>query len=318
MKQQMLKAVPGVIALAMTLYTLIGCRHTTGKSSSAQPISRAGIPVDSAPGPNNFQIVVHGGALTAVNATSIEVISPWDENHQVVIGDKSTPAVPARYGSCNITIEIELQNLTGAHGSPNPNPAFDRVKFVQPAWRRMGSPQNYLVILKVNALPVSIEPEKETARGKLLARFTNDPGGVPVPEGQLVSFNPPGPNGVVVKRTETRNCDNPKDDTRKETIETPKGNTYFVGVGLPAEFPGASAEHGKDFYNKKLLCEVYGSCGAVPDEKKIISTAHEHELTHARHQWPAPHIVHAAFTNTSLTMLATENCSIPTVLVTRQ
>lgn len=316
MKQPMLKAVLSVMALAMTLYTLTGCRHTTGNSSSAQPISnpRNGSSITLAPKPGPITVKAHGGMIIVRTATGIEILSPWDGAH--IMDDGNGLDVPARDGSCNVTIEIEIQGLASPKDSTI-DVAFNDVRVRMPGWRRMGDIPKYFVIVKLASWPASIRPEQDAPSGRALVSFEKDPGNpAPEPEGAILTFDSPDQDNVTVKRTQTRNCDNPQNNTRTETVEKLKGNTLFLGIGLPYGFSGDKENHAKEYFNGKLLCEAYGSCNAVPKERKIFSTRHLQQQV--RQQRRSPQLTYAAFTDASLTMLAVENCALPPFIVTTQ
>jgi hypothetical protein len=313
MKQQMLKIVLSDLIFLAALYTLTECGRIE-KSRAAHPISKPNDKSILVPTPDPGPVVFtgRGGTVLAVTAATMEALSPWEGMHEGVFGDRSATPVPAKDGSCRRTIEIEIQGLKSPATATTINNAFDPTRFYRPEWRRKGKDADYFMIVKFKAVPIAINPGKYATTEWASISFGNGQGATNlVPETADLIFYSPDRNNITIKRTETLTCNNPQDNTKNETVEKLTNNAYFWGIGIPAELSGEAEKHATKYFNKTILCEIYGSCEAVPEGRKIFST---HSL-HSRQQG-APRLIYAAFANAAATMLAVENCALPPAIVT--
>jgi hypothetical protein len=232
-------------------------------------------------------------------------------DHEVVIGDRSASPLRAKNDSCTRTIEIEFQGLATRAAATTIGDAFQPMIFYRPAWHRKGKDSDYLVIVKLNARPVSMHPVNYAPTEWASIIFGNTHNNrVLVPASASLKFDSPDQKNITVKRTETLNCANPKDNSRTETVEKIQNGQYFLGIGVAKNFVGDAKVHAAHSFNDKILCEIYDGCEAVPEGRKIVSTQ-----SLSSRQRPAPRLVYAAFPNALPMMLAVENCAAGPAIV---
>jgi hypothetical protein len=310
-QQQMLKIVLINLVLLAAIYILSGCGARM-KNHAAHPISQTGKQnaMVAAPRPGYVTFIIRGIVL-GQTANGLVGFSPSYPHHVGLFGDRNAAPVPAPEDPCTVTIEVDVQGLQSPPAATTIGDAFDPVLFRRTGWQGISKSLKPFVTANFGVRARSIQPGPYDPKEWAVIQF-GDGQKKPVlaPESAILTFVSSDLNKVSVKRTETRNCANPKDNTRTETVEKLTDDTYFLGIGLPQGFMGDGPAHAIGYFDK-ILCEIYGDCKAVPKERRIFSTK---SLSSRQRQ--APHLVYAAFTNASLMMLAVENCAVPVAVVT--
>jgi hypothetical protein len=285
MNKRSLAVVGSVLVLAF-FSLLAGCRHKT----------------------HVVRFIVHGSVITASTNEGTTIVVPAvdseDLQHFLAAGypslgeAKSTPCAAGAY-------EFKLKGIKPAEKKAGANgdigdvidPAFDAITFTRPNWKPLGGP--YFVTMQ---LPAASRIVALGARYPVQFNVASGPDFVPLT--QMLEFEAHDGDDVRLVRTcgsekkeyEALSCKDMRaryDQAFKETPEeggskspdrpyldfalkscADDASYLFIGIGIDPKNRGSSEVHGRNFFNTKILPEIYGGKDNVPPDKKLVEHGH--------------------------------------------
>ena len=275
-------AVFGSVVVLASFSLLAGCKHKT----------------------HIVRLIVHASVVIASNNGETIILAPavdpGDLQHFLAAGypsigeATSTPCGAGAY-------EFSLKGIKAAEKKAGGNeetdrvidPAFDPVTFIRPNWKPLGQP--YFVTMH---LPAASRIVALGGRHQIQFRGSSEPDFVPFT--QMLEFEARDRDDVRLVRTcgsdkqeyEALSCKDMRAKFNKTFKETPSEETplnpdrndldfalkscaddasyLFVGIGLHPKDIAYSPIHGRNFFNSKILPEIFGGKNNVPEDKKLV------------------------------------------------
>jgi hypothetical protein len=275
-------AVFGSVVVLASFSLLAGCRHKT----------------------HIVRLIVHGPVVTASTSegTTIVVpaVDPGDLPHFLATGypnleeATSTPCGAGAY-------EFRLKGTKPSEKSAGANsgnegvidPAFDAITFTRPNWKLSKQPQ--FVTMQ---LPAATRIVALGAQYPVQFAGSSEPDFVPLT--QMLEFETRDRDDVRLVRTcgsdkkeyEALSCKEMQaryDKAFEEIPDLGKSKYYidfalkscaddasylFVGIGIDPKNIASSEVHGRNFFNNKILPEIFGGPDNVPKDKRLVKKGH--------------------------------------------
>ena len=266
----------GSVVVLASFSLLAGCRHKT----------------------HIVRLIVHGPVVTAATNEKTTIVAPADPLHFLAAGYPSleeATSTPCGAGAYELSLKgiKPAEKRTGANGENDRDidPAFDAITFTVPKWKPLGQPYFVTMDLPAAARIVALGP-----RYRVQLFGSGEPDFVPLT--QMLEFEARDSDDVRLVRTcgsdkkeyEALSCKEMRaryDKVFRETppdsdaLKSPERNyidfelrscaddaSYlFVGIGPKNH---VSEAHGLDFFNNKILPEIFGGAANVPPDKKLV------------------------------------------------
>ena len=270
----------GRIVVLASFALLGGCRHNT----------------------HVVRLIVHGPVVTAPTKGRtiivVPAVDPGDQKHFLATGypgvgeATSTPCPAGAY-------EFSLKGIKPAEKKASANgdnddvidPAFDAITFHIPNWEPSKLP--HFVTMD---LPAATKIAALGARYPV--QFQSGPDFVPLT--QVLEFEARDSDDVRLVRTcgsekkeyKALSCKEMQaryDEAFKDLPDAAKSRRYidfalksctddasylFVGIGIHPNDIASSEVHGRNFFNSKILPEIYGGKENVPQDRKLVENGH--------------------------------------------
>jgi hypothetical protein len=268
-------------ALVLASFTLLGgCRHKT----------------------HIVRLIVHGPVVTASTSEETTIVVPAvdanDLQHFLVAGSPSlgdASSTPCSAGAYEFSLKgiKPAEKKAGAKGDNGDNidPAFHAITFTIPNWKPSG--KAYFVTMH---LPAAVRIVAVGPRYPIQFQGSSQPDFVPLT--QMLEFETSDRDDVRLVRTcgsekreyEPLSCKDMQaryDKAFKEIPDEGKSQGYidfalkscaddasylFAGVGIHPKDRASSQVHGRNFFNSKILPEVFS--GKVPPDKLLVEPGH--------------------------------------------
>ena len=298
--------------------------------------------------PGIVRVIVHGPVVTVPTKAGTTIVVPRSDLH---VTGSPYPKLPPGAGSkpCTETVVFELTGVQSAGEETTIDPAFSPVVFKVPNWKPLGKAEDYSVTMH---LPT---PRAIDALGPPYeVRFEAGPALVPLT--QILEFDVRDITKMRRVRTVTTRCGS-SEPSRKIDVIAPlscaemrkkyeeyfrsisdgainsqrpfikhelmrcSADTFylFVGVGLDPRTPHSQFEvHGRDFFNNRLLPEIYGGPENVPPGKKLIEKGPAVPGYGTDHGEGGPRVIPTSFGGERplyVPVAMTENCTAPGAIV---
>jgi hypothetical protein len=325
---KLFKIVGIILLLTCCMLMLYGCKH------------RPGI----------VRVIVHGPVVTVPTRAGTTIVVPRSDLH---VTGSPYPQLPPSQGSnaCTDTSVFELTGVQSAGEGPTIDPAFRPVIFKVPGWKPLGKEEDYSVKMHFPT------PRAIDALGPPYDVLfdSNPPEPAQVPLTQILEFDVRDVTKMRFVRTVTTRCGS-SEPSRKVDVITPlscadmrkkyeeyfrsipdvansqrpfiehelmrcSADTFylFVGVGLDPRTQHSQLEiHGRDFFNNKLLPEIYGGPQNVPPGKKLIEKGFAVPGYGTDHGDGGPRVIPTSFGGERplyVPVAMTENCTAPGAIV---
>lgn len=279
-------AIVGRVAVLAFFTLLAGCRHNT----------------------HVVRLIVHGSVITASTNEGTTIVVPavdsGDLQHFLAAGYPSlgeATSTPCAAGAYEFRLKgiKPAEKKAGANGDTGDviDPAFDAITFTRPNWKPWKK-QPYFVTMD---LPAATRIVALGARYPVQFNVASGPDFVPLT--QMLEFEAHDGDDVRLVRTcgsekkeyEALSCKDMRARYGQAFKETPEeggskspdrpyidfalkscandASYLFVGIGIdprPTRAPGVSESHGRDFFNNKILPEIFGGADKVPPDKKLV------------------------------------------------
>lgn len=279
-------AIVGRIVVLASFTLLGGCRHNT----------------------HVVRLIVHGSVVTAPTLKGTTILAPAvDHNdrlkHSLVAGYPSlgeATSTPCAAGAYEFSLKgiKPTERKASANGDNDGviDPAFDPITFTRPNWKPLGQP--YFVTMH---LPAATRIVALGARYPIQFQSSNEPDFVPLT--QMLEFETRDSDDVRLVQTcgsdkkeyKALSCKEMQARYDKARRETPDQSTpnnperkyidfalkscsddasyLFIGIGIDPRSkptPDDSKAHGHNFFNSKILPEIFGGKDNVPPDKKLV------------------------------------------------
>lgn len=274
-------------AVVLASFSLLaGCRHNT----------------------HIVRLIVHGPALTAatngettIEVPSVDAADPLQ--HFLAAGYPSleeATSTPCGAGAYEFSLKgiKPAEKSSGATGENDRriDPAFAAITFTRPNWKPLGQPYFVTMHLPAAARIVALGPQYKV-------QFV-DSGEAFVPLTQMLEFEARDSDDVRLVRkcgsdkkeykaisckemrarydkipretpSDSEALKNPERDYIDFALKTCADDSsyLFVGIGIdpkPQRAPGVSEAHAVNFFNEKILPEIFGGKDKVPKEKRLV------------------------------------------------
>jgi hypothetical protein len=370
MNRQNIKSQSGAMILLIVLGALLGC--SAERLNYKTPTEPASIEV-FVHGPVNMKLPSRDDGTDGISVSIPKSDEKPDKReHELVSPDWSTN-YPEKNEKCDVTFRVTLEGVEAYRGKPSISKDFQSITFHVPDWKpkdpfvTMSFPSTESIGYLGPLYPVRF---KSGASSQVPLTEVLDFKAKDIRNVQLVQVQVTRCEGE--KPVEKKNVLRPMacEDAREKykaysDTHPPSGKTeymqgpslkkklqgcargtyfYFLGVGLPykeAKFP-QNMKHGVDFFNDRLLPEIFGSRESVPEGRKLVSVGPEasggkdrspsgpaRSMLRSAEPWPAastttpdaygegqPMLLPAKFTYSSpgprlRPVASTENCNSP-------
>jgi hypothetical protein len=277
-------AMLGRIVVLASLTLLAGCGHNT-----------------------HVFLIVHGPVVTAPTKEGtiilVPAVDPGDEKHFLATGypgvgeDTSTPCSSGAY-------EFSLKGIKPAEKKVGANtnngdvidPAFDPITFRIPNWKPWKKQPYFMTMDLPAATKIAAFGERYPVQ------FQSGPNFVPLT--QVLEFEVRDSDDIRLVRT----CGSEKKEYKALSCKemqarydevfdkasemfpdavdsrryidfalkscTDDASYLFVGIGTKTKDPVLSEVHGRNFFNSKILPEIYGGMDNVPLDRKLVERGH--------------------------------------------
>jgi hypothetical protein len=342
MNRQYLKALASVTFALLVLGALPGCTHRPVKPYPPEAAS--------------IQVFVHGTLIVKTpsqddGTDGIQVFAPRDgdqRRHEMVSPDRETPGQPEK-GPCKVTFHIKLVGVDPYHGRPKIDDAFAATTFKVPAdWKPKDDPfisMSFPSASKIGYLgplyPVQFVsgPPSQVPLTEILEYSTKDIHQVKLVQTRVTQCGTAKPltedkDLKPLRCEEARthlqahkaDAESPTTFSQRNSLEKRLDQcsngtyVYFVGVGLPSAYlaahPDLRMKHGVEFFNERLLVEIFGSENKIPPGRKLVSVGEEKPYGNPSQSEGAPKLLPTVFTFGAPEPLlkpvaSTENCNSP-------
>lgn len=275
-------AVVGTVVVLASFSLLAGCRHKT----------------------HIVRLLVHGSVVTGLIHEKTIILAPADPAHSLVGGYpnlEETISTACSAGAYEFTLKgiKPAEKKTGANGENGStiDPAFAPITFTMPNWKPLGLPYFVTMDLPAATRIVALGPQYPVQFASGESDF--------VPLTQMLEFEVHDSDDVRLVRKcgqdekEYRPLSCTEMRARYDKVFTqvppdphalkPTERNYidfalkscaddasylFVGIGIDPRHGPSSEDHGIDFYNKKILPEIFGGADKVPADKKLVKNGH--------------------------------------------
>jgi hypothetical protein len=287
MNKRSLAVFGSVVVLTLACFSLLaGCRHKT----------------------HIVRLIVHGSVVIKLDKSKTVILAPavdpGDLQHFLAAGYPSigeATSTPCGAGAYEFTLKGTKAAEKRAGGNEETDrvidPAFDLITFTRPNWQPLGQP--YFVTMD---LPPASRIVAFGGRHQIQFHGSSEPDFVPLT--QILEFEARDSDDVRLVRTcgsdkreyEGLNCKDMRARYDKAFKETPSKGTprkpdrddidfalkscaddasyLFVGIGLHPNDLASAPVHGVNFFNSKILPEIFGGKNNVPEDKKLVEKGH--------------------------------------------
>lgn len=319
-------AILGSFVVLAAFSVLAGCRHKT----------------------HIVRLIVHGPVVTASTQGETTILAPADPEHLLVAGYPSVGeaiSAPCSAGAYEFKLDgiKPAQKRAGASGEQDHaiDPAFRPITVkISPNWKPLGQPYFVTMHLPAAERIVALGP-----RYKVQFAGSSDPDFVPLT--QMLEFEVRDSDDVRLVQTcgsdkkeyKALTCKEMRakyDEVFRETMDQDKepdserdyidfvlkscadDTSYlFVGIGLDPRVRrplGFKESHGRDYFNNKVLPELFGGAANVPPGRKLVPQYKSSPGSSQSDGEGEARMIRTSFGGNHpryVPVLLTENCSAP-------
>lgn len=276
-------AVVGSVVVLASFSLLAGCRHKT----------------------HIVRMIVHGSVVTGLTNEKTTILAPADPAHSLVAGYPNLEEVTSTAcgaGAYEFTLKgiKPAEKKAGANGENGSaiDPAFAAITFTMPKWKQLGQPYFVTMDLPAAVRTVALGPQYPV-------QFSGSSGPDFVPLTQMLEFEVRDSDDVRLvrkcgqdeKEYKPLSCTEMRARYDKAFTQVPPdphalkpqereyidfafkscaddASYLFIGIGIDPRHGSSSHDHGIDFFNNKILPEIFGGPDKVPENKKLVKEGH--------------------------------------------